>query len=237
MFSCFPYKKSRRIRSADGPWKEVSDWDREISRDSLAGCGCWNRWKPPRPGVSKWSPSQWGSLSRSKNAEMFADQQCCTNSWWFQGFLLFLTLKLEKNGPFCGGVESTMQRFPKDVKCRSTFETGSNLAKDFKDTFWFFFRSSQHVSTRQQKWILDDLGTSSWNFGSRICGKKTGGGNPGRSSRKIPVAMSLDRCAVVIDVREQHEWDAGHVSCATRLQIQKILKLQGGTRRDVSHEI
>ena len=174
MFSCFPYKKSRRIRSADGPWKEVSDWDREISRDSLAGCGCWNRWKPPRPGVSKWSPSQWGSLSRSKNAEMFADQQCCTNSWWFQGFLLFLTLKLEKNDPFCGGVESTMQRFPKDVKCRSTFETGSNLAKDFKDTFWFFFRSSQHVSTRQQKWILDDLGTSSWNFGSRICGKKPG---------------------------------------------------------------
>eukprot|EP00434_Breviolum_minutum_P033690 symbB.v1.2.029811.t1/scaffold3301.1/size59484/4 len=33
--------------------------------------------------------------------------------------------------------------------------------------------------------------------------------------------MSLDRCAVVIDVREQYEWDAGHVSCATRLQIQK----------------
>lgn len=84
------------------------------------------------------------------------------NSWWFQGFLLFLTLKLEKNDPFCGGVESTMQRFPKDVKCRSTFETGSNLAKDFKDTFGFLIRSSQHVSsclsTRQQKWILDDLG-------------------------------------------------------------------------------
>eukprot|EP00438_Fugacium_kawagutii_P016799 Skav217477 [mRNA] locus=scaffold1405:199471:200665:- [translate_table: standard] len=32
---------------------------------------------------------------------------------------------------------------------------------------------------------------------------------------------SLDRCGIVIDVREQHEWDAGHVSCATRLQIQK----------------
>ena len=41
--------------------------------------------------------------------------------------------------------------------------------------------------------------------------------------------MSLDRCAVVIDVREQYEWDAGHVSCATRLQIQKILKMQGET--------
>eukprot|EP00435_Cladocopium_sp_Y103_P021542 s1329_g5.t1 len=32
---------------------------------------------------------------------------------------------------------------------------------------------------------------------------------------------SLDRCGVVIDVREQYEWDAGHVSCAKRLQIQK----------------
>mmetsp|Transcript_23098 Transcript_23098/g.37613 ORF Transcript_23098/g.37613 Transcript_23098/m.37613 type:complete len:166 (+) Transcript_23098:14-511(+) len=32
---------------------------------------------------------------------------------------------------------------------------------------------------------------------------------------------SLDRCGVVIDVREKYEWDAGHVSCATRLQIQK----------------
>lgn len=32
---------------------------------------------------------------------------------------------------------------------------------------------------------------------------------------------SLDRCGVVIDVREKYEWDAGHVSCATRLQIQR----------------
>ncbi|CAJ1354705.1 unnamed protein product [Effrenium voratum] len=28
-------------------------------------------------------------------------------------------------------------------------------------------------------------------------------------------------CFVLIDVREQWEWDAGHASCATRLQIQK----------------
>ena len=62
MLSCFPYKESRQIRSADGPWKEVSDWDREISRDSPAGCGCW----APRPGVSKWSPSQWGSWAGQK---------------------------------------------------------------------------------------------------------------------------------------------------------------------------
>lgn len=34
---------------------------------------------------------------------------------------------------------------------------------------------------------------------------------------------SLDRCGVVLDVREKYEWDAGHVSCATRLQIQKWL--------------
>ncbi|CAK9079673.1 unnamed protein product [Durusdinium trenchii] len=49
---------------------------------------------------------------------------------------------------------------------------------------------------------------------------------------------SFDRCAIVIDVREQYEWDAGHVSCATRIQIQKnptnwrqdVLALAGGNK-------
>lgn len=137
----------------------------------------------------------------------------------------------EKIIHFGGGTRKnllTMQRH-KDVKCRSTFETGSNLAKDFKDRF--LITSSLHsmflcLSTTQQKWILA-LPEKYWLKNLRK--RKTGGGNPG--TKKIPITMSLDRCAVVIDVREQWEWDAGHVSCATRLQIQKILKLQGENLR------
>mmetsp|Transcript_29015 Transcript_29015/g.69070 ORF Transcript_29015/g.69070 Transcript_29015/m.69070 type:complete len:170 (-) Transcript_29015:73-582(-) len=35
------------------------------------------------------------------------------------------------------------------------------------------------------------------------------------------MSLNVNRCAVVLDVREQWEWDQGHVSCATRLQVQK----------------
>ena len=38
------------------------------------------------------------------------------------------------------------------------------------------------------------------------------------------MSLNVNRCAVVLDVREQWEWDQGHVSCATRLQVQKRLE-------------
>ncbi|CAE7871166.1 unnamed protein product, partial [Symbiodinium sp. KB8] len=68
-----------------------------------------------------------------------------------------------------------------DVKCRTTFDTGSTVTKDFKE-----LRSKAGFPV----------------------------------SGKVPDDMSLNvnRCAVVLDVREQWEWDQGHVSCATRLQ-------------------
>uniref|UniRef100_A0A6U4M456 Rhodanese domain-containing protein n=1 Tax=Hemiselmis andersenii TaxID=464988 RepID=A0A6U4M456_HEMAN len=48
----------------------------------------------------------------------------------------------------------------------------------------------------------------------------------------------MAECAVVIDVREQWEWDKGYISCATRLQVQKdpdnweedLLELAGGDK-------
>ena len=64
--------------------------------------------------------------------------------------------------------------------------------------------------------IVDDSNFFVRNFGSRV-------------EHQVPFFLitrmgSFDRCAVVIDVREQYEWDAGHVSCASRLQIQKRLR-------------
>ena len=45
-----------------------------------------------------------------------------------------------------------------------------------------------------------------------------------RSLSDGAMSLNVNRCAVVLDVREQWEWDQGHVSCATRLQVQKRLE-------------
>ena len=49
------------------------------------------------------------------------------------------------------------------------------------------------------------------------------------------------RCPIMVDVRAQSEWDAGHVSCATRIPVQddasrtgEVLTLAGG---DSSHPV
>ena len=69
--------------------------------------------------------------------------------------------KIGGNDPF-KGVETanylshpwiSMQRH-KDVKCRSTFETGSNLAKDFKDTKVFSQAEISAVDERNEKQFL-----------------------------------------------------------------------------------